>query len=686
MALTRRSSRAAGLTLAALLAGGLGLGGAPAQAQAPAPSPPTISAFFAQGSALPGDDVGLSFTIVNSDPATALTGVAFSVTLPAGLAVSTPSQLDGTCGGTATADAGTATISLADGALDPDSSCVVLLDVVATGTGTRDVTSGPVAATESGPGAPSNTTTLTLLQPPTVAAAFSAPAIPVGGTSTLTYTLGNPNGADRFYNAAFTDALPTGLAVATPAGVTGTCVTGGDAAVAAAPGDTTFSLLGLTLDPGASCTIAVDITATGPTTAPNATGPVTFAFDTGGGDFRGGSVPGASDTLVGIAPPTSTSAFGATAVAPGDGTTLTLTLANVNKTTTLTGVSFTDALPAGLVLATPSGLSGGCGGGTVGAADGASTITLTGASLPAGGQCSFTVGVRASTAGPKVTSTGPVSSAEGGSGAGAPATLNVASPPTVAVAFGAASVLAGSGTTATFTLGNPNAEQSLSGLRFDATLPAGLVVSPGAVSGACGGSIAATAGGSTVSLTGGSLAAAATCAVTVPVVATSAGDKTVTTGAPSADQSPAGTASSATLHVTAAPAPPAGGGGPTPPSTAFTVGRVTATRGGVVTFTILVPGPGTVDVLETIGRSVLLPRSVFTPGAGRAAFSRRTAPVARAGSVRLRLKPNARGLKALRRHHGRVRLNLWVRFTPRGYAAATGGRLHTAYRKVPLPR
>jgi threonine/homoserine efflux transporter RhtA len=104
---------------------------------------------------------------------------------------------------------------------------------------------------------------------------------------------------------------------------------------------------------------------------------------------------------------------------------LTFNINNSNAATALTGIGFTDTLPAGLVVSTPNGLTGSCGGGTITATAGSGSIDLTGASLAASTSCSFTVNVTATSNGTKVNVTTTVSSVEGGAGNAATAVLTV---------------------------------------------------------------------------------------------------------------------------------------------------------------------------------------------------------------------------------------------------------------------
>jgi len=135
----------------------------------------------------------------------------------------------------------------------------------------------------------------------------------------------------------------------------------------------------------------------------------------------GGS--GGSSTKPG--PPTIAKAFGATTIPLNGSTTLTFNLSNPNTGSTLTGVGFTDSLPAGLVVSTPNGLTGSCGGGTITAATGSGSASLAGAALAASASCSFSINVTGIGAGTHNNTTSAVTSNEGGNGNTASASITV---------------------------------------------------------------------------------------------------------------------------------------------------------------------------------------------------------------------------------------------------------------------
>ncbi|HEX6354083.1 DUF7507 domain-containing protein [Actinophytocola sp.] len=90
---------------------------------------------------------------------------------------------------------------------------------------------------------------------------FSPASVAVGGVSTLTFTITNTTDLLAKNGWGFTQSLPEGLTVATPAGVGGTC----DAATVATPGGSTITVTGGVLSAGqVSCTITVDVTSSTP--------------------------------------------------------------------------------------------------------------------------------------------------------------------------------------------------------------------------------------------------------------------------------------------------------------------------------------------------------------------------------------------------------------------------------------
>jgi uncharacterized repeat protein (TIGR01451 family) len=184
------------------------------------------------------------------------------------LVIASPSGVTGTCSGASTAvvvvSSGGTSIGFS-ATLNPSTSCTFSVNLVAPNT---DViinnTTGPVASS-AGAGA-AGTATLSVARPPTVSKSFVnsdfSPVVSIGegDTITIAFIVNNPNGTVTLNNISFTDTLPAGLVVATPNGVTGAC---GGGAVTAVAGSTSISLAGATLTPGSSCSIRVNVTATG---------------------------------------------------------------------------------------------------------------------------------------------------------------------------------------------------------------------------------------------------------------------------------------------------------------------------------------------------------------------------------------------------------------------------------------
>jgi hypothetical protein len=96
-----------------------------------------------------------------------------------------------------------------------------------------------------------------------------------------------------------------------------------------------------------------------------------------------------------------------------------------------------------------------------------------------------------------------------------------------------------------------------------------------------------------------------------------------------------------------------------------------------VSFRLTVPGPGTIDVLETARSSNLVARAdrALRPGGGRFAFASKHLKARGPTRFRITLKPSALGHTLVHHHVHPILLRLWVRYAPAGGAPRTVGRL-----------
>ncbi|MGH9948455.1 MAG: beta strand repeat-containing protein, partial [Pyrinomonadaceae bacterium] len=104
----------------------------------------------------------------------------------------------------------------------------------------------------------SNTVNTTVVQPASISKSFGATNIALNGSTSLTFTIANPNPSQSLSQIAFTDPLPSGLVVATPNGLVNNC--GGT--VTATVGSGSISLSNGSRAAGANCTITVNVTGT----------------------------------------------------------------------------------------------------------------------------------------------------------------------------------------------------------------------------------------------------------------------------------------------------------------------------------------------------------------------------------------------------------------------------------------
>jgi LPXTG-site transpeptidase (sortase) family protein len=312
--------------------------------------------------------------------------------------------------------------------------------------------------------------------------------------------------------------------------------------------------------------------------------------------------PPSSVTVYKIVAPSIRKAFSPNPIAVGQSSILTFTITgpSTNKVA-LTGVGFTDAFPAGLMVTTaPSSLQ--CGGSVTSTS---TSITLHSGTVVPGGTCTVTVSVTAGSGGSYQNTSGPVTSSNGGTGNTASDTLTVVAPPTIGKSFAPGAIVLGGKSTLTFALTAPAGNTvPLAGVTFTDDLPTNLVVStpPSGITADCGTpTFSPAAGATTLSFTSGTIQAGGTCTVTVSVTALAAGTYNNATGAVRSSNGGTGAPSNiATLTVN--------------PSADLSItkndGLTGVNRGATVTYVIVVrnAGPSTVvgaSVTDTVPSSLL---------------------------------------------------------------------------------
>ena len=246
---------------------------------------PTITKTFLTNPIAVGGTATLRFTLTNPNTAP-LTGAKFTDALPAGLQVAASPSASTTCTGSPTwAPApGDTTLSFGQttGAVLPASgSCTVSANVTATTAGPHSNVSGFLSTTEGGTNTNSiASATLTAVPPPSITKQFSpSPTLP-NGTSTLTFTITNPNQNDAISGVAFVDTFPTSpgamVVASTPNPTTTGCGAPTFSPVAGA-GSITFS--GGAIAGGGTCTVTVNVTAPAAGTYNNTSGPVSHVIN-----------------------------------------------------------------------------------------------------------------------------------------------------------------------------------------------------------------------------------------------------------------------------------------------------------------------------------------------------------------------------------------------------------------------
>jgi hypothetical protein len=145
-------------------------------------NPPSISAKFAHPKVDVGHTDTLSFEIDNPSGNGTLTGVGFSLTLPASLSVASSSASE--CGGTFRSIAPD-TISLAEASIDSGQQCTVEVDVIGGTPGPQNITTSDVTSDQSGSGQAGSTSVTVVSSPSPTVTPTTTPTVTPTPTPTV---------------------------------------------------------------------------------------------------------------------------------------------------------------------------------------------------------------------------------------------------------------------------------------------------------------------------------------------------------------------------------------------------------------------------------------------------------------------------------------------------------------------
>jgi hypothetical protein len=367
---------------------GAAVAGLPASDDLVVVSPPGFTKTFAPSVISVGGTAVLSFVIDNSASPLAAANLAFVDNLPAGTILATPANATNSCGGSLSAAAGGAVVSLTGGSVPAGGSCSIAVSVLGTTAGNHLNTTGNLTSSAGNSGPASDT--LHVLAPIGFTKVFQTSPVLPGGLVQLQYSISNPSPTESLSGMSFSDdlgaAIPGLQSVSAPA----PDICGAGSSISGS-GVVTFA--GGSLAANASCTFAVTVKVPGsapPGTVTSTSSNLIFSSPLTG---SGLSAPPASADLTVAFLGFSKAFLPATANA-GELVELRFTIVNPDPANPASGLAFTDDLDAVLGGLAAVGLpaTGVCGAGSQLA--GTSLLTLTGGSLAAGASCTFTVQVQ----------------------------------------------------------------------------------------------------------------------------------------------------------------------------------------------------------------------------------------------------------------------------------------------------
>ncbi|MEM9707951.1 MAG: SdrD B-like domain-containing protein [Pseudomonadota bacterium] len=212
-----------------------------------------------------GDPSQLSITFSNPS-SSALSRIALTDTFPTGMTIAQVPNVSFNAIGGATCTPGSITatplannVAISGASVSAGGTCELLVDVISS---TRGNLTNTIAAnalvTAEGVSNPSPASASLQVSPSVVITkAFTPATIEVNGVSTVEISIANANAAAFDFNSpGLTDALPTGVVIASTPNISAEC----GISVVAAAGATDIVMNGGTVPADSTCTIAVDVT------------------------------------------------------------------------------------------------------------------------------------------------------------------------------------------------------------------------------------------------------------------------------------------------------------------------------------------------------------------------------------------------------------------------------------------
>jgi uncharacterized repeat protein (TIGR01451 family) len=461
----------------------------------------------------------LTIDVINNSGAT-IHDAAFTDSFPEGIVVYPVPDASTDClGGTVTAIPGSGSVGLVGATLQPNDICQVFVTTTSVRflNLTNYIPAGVISSEEGYTNALGTQASLSTLQGLGLTKGFSPAYIPPGANARLTLEListFDPNAVSpvTLTSVSFTDPLPAGLVFAPVPNASTTCP---GASLNVNTTTQAITIYGGTLLPGTTCLIEVDVTAAGVGVYDNIIVQGSITTDQG--------VTNETDVsaqLNVIQEPTISKVFNPATVSPGERSTLTVTITN-NANLPLTGSSLTDTLPVGVAVYSAPSTNTSCTDAVVLATPGDNQITLSGATIPASGSCTFSADVAASTSAVLINTIGADSittDQEISNPAPANANLEVLSPPTISKAFNPASINTNGTSTLTLSLANSNtAAITLTSDLVDALPGNVLVQDPNGLVTTCPGAVTANPGAIQVSYPNGASIPSGGCTISVDV-------------------------------------------------------------------------------------------------------------------------------------------------------------------------